>query len=128
MSIGAIGQAALGAVAVGKTIAASATTDAYQIVRGTSRTPDGAGGYTETPNVVESGRCILTAGAVNPTEAAIAARLGVVNPYVVRALPAISVVTEQDTIVIGGRTFEVKGLRKPETMRAVITAICVEIG
>lgn len=125
MSIGAIGRAALGAVAIGKRLVADAATDAYDILRAVS-TDDGEGGSTAVESVAESGRCILTAGATRPEERAIADQQGSTVPYVVRALRWDSVITAQDVVRINGRRFEVLGVLRPESMRAAITAICEE--
>lgn len=114
------------AVAIGRQIAAQYRIDTYDLVRGTSRTPDGQGGYTETPNVVESGTCILAAGALQPREQAIADEAGATVAYVVRNMPYLSAVTASDQIAIAGRTFEVLGVPKAEGVRVAITAVCQE--
>lgn len=116
-------------VATGRQIAAQARegADTYEILRGSNRTPDGAGGYTETPIVAESGGCILTAGATRPLEQIEADKVAGSVPYFVRNMPAESSVTAQDTIRIGGRIFEVVGVLKPVAALVAITAVCQEL-
>lgn len=101
--------------------------DTYQVVRMVA-TPDGYGGTTETPEIVESGRCVLT----------VAARLGgerlsgdVIVPVSVYTaeLPIDSDVREADTLRINvaaygtglygasayddaGRTFEITDVKR----------------
>lgn len=127
MSVGAIGRAALGAVAIGKQIVADAATDAYDLLR-TTTVDDGEGGGTDTEAVAESGYCILTAGATRPEEKSLADQRGATVPYVLRLLPWDSTITAADVVRIAGRRFEVLGVLKPNTMRAALTAICEERG
>lgn len=127
--LGSLGATILKVVEQAKPIAASARTDAYEILRGTNRVADDSGGYTETPAVAEAGYCNLTAGAVRPEERQIADRAGSQSPYVARNMPAESIVTAQDTIRfggVGGRVFEVIGVAQTEALRVVTTAVLEE--
>jgi hypothetical protein len=114
------------AVAVGRRVAAGYRPDTCQVVRGQSLTPDGAGGYTETPNVVGTHGCVLTAGATRPSEAAEAERLGATVPYFVRNLPFDATILATDELVIGGRTFRVLGVLRAEAVNVAQTAVCEE--
>jgi hypothetical protein len=119
---GVIGQA----VAIGRQVTAQYRPDTYQIVRGTVAIPDSAGGYTATPAVVESGGCVLTAGAIRPAEQAIADRAGATVTYTVRNMPHDTTLLASDTLTINGRTFEVLGVLRGEATDVAVTAVCQE--
>jgi head-tail adaptor len=119
---GVIGQA----VAIGRQVAAQYRADPYDLTRGTSQVADGEGGYTTTPTVIESGTCILAAGALQPREQAIADQAGATVAYAVRNMPYTSGVQAGDDLMIGGRTFHVLGVPKVEVVRVTITAVCEE--
>lgn len=113
------------AVAIGRQVAAQYRSDTYSVVR-VVRTPDDAGGWTETPGVVESGQCVLTAGATRPEEKAIADQAQSVTPYVLRNLPDDTSLTADDTVTIGGRTFQILGVLRAESVRVAVTAVAEE--
>lgn len=114
------------AVAIGRQVAAQYRPDSYQVVRGASRTPDGEGGWTETPTVVETGTALLTAGATRPQERAIADRTQSTVPYVLRNLPYLTGVQASDTVQVNGRVFEVLGVLRPEAVNVAVTAVIEE--
>lgn len=114
-----------GIVANARLIAADYRFDSYQIVRGVN-TPDDAGGWTTVEGVVESGTCILTAGATRPDERVVADRAQSAAPYVLRNLPHSTILTASDTVVVGGRTFQVLGVLKAEAVNVAVTAVCEE--
>lgn len=99
--------------------------DTYQVVRGV-RTPDDAGGWNEEPGVVESGGCVLTAGATRPDERAIAERAQSSTPYVLRNLPHNTILAASDTVIVAGRTFEILGVLRTEATNVAVTAVAEE--
>lgn len=117
------------AVAVGRRILADPTigarADTYDIRRAVA-TSDGAGGSTEVVSTVESGGCLLTAGARQPTEQAIVDQAGSTVPYIVRNIRHDTVLTAKDELLIAGRTFLVLGVLKNEAARVGVTAVCEE--
>jgi hypothetical protein len=108
-------------------LAADYRFDTYAVVR-TLSTSDSAGGGTDTPGVVESGGCVLTAGATRPDERAIADRAQSSSPYVLRNLPWNTILTARDTVVVSGRTFEVLGVLRTGAVNVAVTAVCEERG
>ena len=73
-------------------------------VRRVTRTPDGAGGCSETESTVAETRC--RAAPAGQNEAEIGARLGVAALWAL-TLPAGTDIREADRIVCRGRTWEV---------------------
>lgn len=114
------------AVAIGRQVAAQYRVDAYQVVRGTTRVADDAGGWVETPAVVEAGTCVLTAGATRPDERAVADRAQSATPYVLRNLPWNTILAASDTVLVAGRTFEVLGVLRAEGVNVAVTAVLEE--
>lgn len=104
-----------------------ATPDTYEVVRETSA-PDGAGGTTATESVIESGGCLLVAGARLPDERMMAERLAFGQPYSVRMLPVTTVLTPADVVRVNGRRLQVGGVIKPGAWAMSSTAICEERG
>lgn len=92
--------------AMQSTVAATLTETAT--VKRKTLAPDGMGGTTETWATVATVACSRSTG-VSQAEQAVADRLSVVRPWVVR-VPAAADVTNKDRLVIGGRTFEVVSL------------------
>jgi hypothetical protein len=106
-------------------LAADYRFDSYTVVRATS-TSDSAGGASTTTSVVEAGTCVLTAGATRPDERAVADRAQSSAPYVIRNLPYNTVLRATDTVVIGGRTFEILGVLRAEAVNVAVTAVAEE--
>lgn len=113
------------AVAIGRQVAAQFRVDTYDVIR-PARTPDDAGGWTETPGVVESGGCVLTAGATRPDERAIAERSQSASPYVIRNIRHDTILKASDTVKIAGRTFEILGVLRAEGANVAVTAVAEE--
>ena len=109
----------------GRRIAADFRFDTYSIVRVT-RTPDGEGGWEETPAVVESGGCVLTMGARLPEERALADRIQSTVPVILRNLPYNTSLTAADTVTVNGRTLQVIGVLRAEAANVAATAVCEE--
>lgn len=113
------------AVAIGRQVAADYRPDTYE-VRRTTGVDDGEGGEVPTTTTVESGGCVLTAGARQPTEQAIADAAGSTVPYIVRNIRYDTVLTAQDDLRINGRVFQVLGVLRNEAARVAVTAVCQE--
>lgn len=113
------------AVAIGRQVAAQYRPDTYE-VRRTRVVDDGEGGETPTTTTVESGGCVLTAGAIRPDERAIADAAGSTVPYTVRNLPHNTILTAEDELLINGRTFQVLGVLRAEATNVAVTAVCQE--
>jgi hypothetical protein len=113
------------AVAIGRQVAAQYRPDVYE-VRRTTTVDDGEGGETPTTITVESGGCVLTAGATRPAEIAIADQAGSTTPYVARNLPYNTVLTAEDELRINGRIFQVLGVLRAEATNVAVTAVCQE--
>lgn len=73
--------------------------DTYEIKRGVTRIADGSGGYTETPNIVESGRCRLDATQRLGSEGVSGNIIEAASAYVLY-LPLTSTLTAADTVII----------------------------
>lgn len=95
--------------------------DEYAIERGMTRIPDGSGGYTEEPDVVEEGHCRLSGGGRMGSEGVTGGVVTATGPYVVH-LPLSTTLKADDTIIVNGRRFEV--VETPE--RAGAWAITVK--
>lgn len=80
--------------------------DAYEIVR-VERVPDGSGGYTDEPVVIESGYCALDVARFRGTERLAGGDVVTsIATYTVE-LPTVTMLTAADTLAIGGRVFNV---------------------
>lgn len=112
-------------IAQGRRIAADFRFDTYE-VRRTTGVDDGEGGETPTTTTVESGGCVLTAGATRPEERAIADQAGSTTPYVVRNLPYNTALTAEDEVRINGRVFAVLGVLRSEAINVAVTAVLEE--
>lgn len=103
--------------------ATAALADECEVQRKTM-TSDGAGGWKETWATVVTVACNVAPTGNQPTERAIADRLGSQVAYTV-AMPAETAVTAADQIIIDGRTFRIAGViaRTGELTRR---CVCVE--
>lgn len=109
----------------GRRIAADFRFDTYE-VRRTTGVDDGEGGEVPTTTTIESGGCVLTAGARQPSEQAVADAAGSTVPYIVRNIRYDTVLTAQDDLRINGRVFQVLGVLRNEAARVAVTAVCQE--
>ena len=87
-------------------------TDVYQIVR-SEQVEDGYGGSSFTENVVEEGRCVLEVRNIMGGERQTAggSLMTTVSRYSV-TMPIASVVKTDDTLIVNGRRFDVKDVKR----------------
>lgn len=97
--------------AAGAVIAEQTFTDDYSIQRGTTRTSDGRGGYTETPTTVESGKCALWANQTQSREYISGQRVVSSADYLAE-LPLATTLVATDAITINSRAFTVTGVKR----------------
>lgn len=105
--------------------------DSYELLVVTPGTPasDTRGNRTAaaTPTVVETGRCLLKAGGLQPQERAIADKVRAIAPYAM-LLPYATVAAATHQVRVNTtRTFEVAGVLKTAGFGALATAVCQEI-
>jgi len=93
---------------------------------GVTRTPDGAGGYTEVPTLKQTTHCGLSGGVmVGEISAEVAAKLQGRNVYRFR-LPSDSPAAIGDGLVVGARTFSLLSLAcAPDA--TVQRGLCAEV-
>lgn len=99
--------------------------DTYAITRGTTRVPDGSGGYTETPTVVETGPCRLSPSQRLSVEGLQGGVLTATGPYTLH-LPLDTTITASDTVEVNGRPFAVTGAPKRGGEWAIDVSVPVE--
>lgn len=103
--------------------------DTLQVVT-TERTPDGAGGYTETPTLgdpVPTRVAPLGASRSGSPEEIIAGRLGLAEAWVV-TVPVGTTIDEADTIVINGtRPMQVASVLAPRSYDMATRVLVQEI-
>lgn len=100
--------------------------DPYEILRRTE-TEDGMGGTTTAETVVETGMGALATTGLQPTEAALAGRLGWSVAYAFE-LPYGTVLDPNDRLRSGSRTFEVGGVQRGGAWAVTARAIVREVG
>lgn len=100
--------------------------DTFAIVRDMS-VSDSAGGYTTTETTVAAGDCRLRAQNLQPSERAVADRLGWSVSMAVD-LPYDVTVTPSDRLVVNGRTLEIGGVVDAGTWAMTRVAIVREVG
>lgn len=101
--------------------------DSYEIVR-MEQIKDNRGGSTSTPQVVESGRCSLTATNLSGSEDVRAGRMLATVSYQLE-LPFDTVLRDTDTIVINGdRKFAVSNVKREGNWGISTTADLEEKG
>lgn len=100
--------------------------DAYEVRRGGVSVTDSRGNRTTTEATVESGRCRLKAGGLQPGEREVAGQLQIERPYAID-LPLTTLATERDRLRINGaRLFEIRGVLRAGAFAVFATAICEE--
>jgi|SRR5690606_34122562 len=82
--------------------------DIYELIRGTDRIPDGDGGFTEEPVIVETGSCRLVPSNRLAAEALAGDVLTAVASYELH-LPIGTTIRATDTVVVNGSAFAVTG-------------------
>lgn len=85
--------------------------DTCEILRGSTRVPDGRGGYTQVPNVIATVRCRLDATQRVGTEGTSGSRVLSVSSYSVE-LPYDTDVRPTDELRINGRKFAVTDAKR----------------
>ena len=85
--------------------------DTVQIQRGTTRVPDGAGGYTEAPNTIATVRGRLDVDQRIGAERDAGGRLVAISTYTVE-LPKDTDVRASDSLVVNGRTFAITDVKR----------------
>jgi SPP1 family predicted phage head-tail adaptor len=93
-------------------------------IQGVTRTPDGGGGYTETP--VEIAEVWANVQPLDGREQLIAMQTGLQRPYrfTIRYLPDISSIHR---VVYDGRTFDVKSVVDPEERHRELELLAEEV-
>lgn len=100
--------------------------DPYEVLRRTE-TEDGMGGTTTAETVVETGMGALATSGLQPTEAALAGRLGWSVAYVWE-IPYESIATSSDRLRSGNRFFEVGGVQRGGAWAVTARAVVREVG
>jgi hypothetical protein len=100
-------------------IAGVVHTDTYAILR-TTTVADGRGGWTETTTTVETGRCRLIVAQRMGGEVVSGGRVTPLSIYTAD-LPIGSIVTENDTLGINGRTFLVTDTKAGGALALFVT-------
>lgn len=90
-----------------------------------TRTSDGAGGWSEAWNTVETTKGRIGTANWQPNETEIAGRVQNRQKYVI-TLPPDTELTEQDRLQISGRQFEIIGIARRSEMTA-LRVTCVEV-
>jgi len=85
--------------------------DDYSVLR-TAYVSDGRGGRTETQTEIESGKCMLTVSNATSGGATLVSDLALKLTSYQASLPITSSVTVTDTLVINGRSFSVRDVKR----------------
>lgn len=100
--------------------------DTVQVSRAT-RTPDGGGGQSQVWATIATVPCRLTdQSPAPPQEIDIGARPGSIIRWTI-TMPAETDVLVTDRLLVGSRTFEVRGVDRARTWAIAVIAHCSEV-
>ena len=98
--------------------------DAYEVER-TTRVPDGSGGYTEAPVVVESGYCALDSSNVTRQERLVGGVMTSIAAYTVEMADGTDL-RASDALLVNGRRFSVIDVKRAGEISLFPTATVEE--